>query len=172
MREQLNTVGHNMNGKHLSIPKRLQDSGAWRWDSKQFLLRSVLLLLYKLIYKCGVHFMYVIILYYTVLCIICNSICSICSNMVTINIMWLERKWAKNPITIGAARKQKARQNTMAVPGRLILPLLKKKKNWDKKDKWVHHVGSEPSFLGIIQSWVAWKPSCHLSWCRIILSVW
>lgn len=44
MRELLNTVGHNMNGKHISIPKSLKDSGAWRWDSKKFLLRSVLLL--------------------------------------------------------------------------------------------------------------------------------
>lgn len=68
----------------------------------------------KLIHKCRVHFMYIIVLCYAVLHIICNSICSICSNMVTINIMWLERKWAWSPIIIGAARKQKARQNAMA----------------------------------------------------------
>lgn len=170
-----------MNGKHLFIPKRLEDSGAWRWDSKQFLLRSVLLLIYKLIYKCRVHFMYIIILYYIVLHIMCNSICSICSNMVTINITWLERKWARNSITIGAARKQKARQNTMAelrtgcswdTNFTFVKKKIRKKKTGEKKKRQVYHVGSEPSFLGIIQSWVAWKLLCHLSWCRIILSVW
>lgn len=62
MREQLDTVGHNMNGKRISVPKRLTDAGAWRWDSKQFLLRSVLPT-NKLIYKCKVHFMYIILYY-------------------------------------------------------------------------------------------------------------
>lgn len=136
----------------------------------------------KLIHKCRVHFMYIIVLCYAVLHIICNSICSICSNMVAINIMWLERKWAWSPIIIGADRKQKTRQNAMAElrtgssweTNLTFVKEKKKEKNLEKKkkDKWAHHVGSEVSFLGIIQSWVAWKLLCHLPWCRIILSVW
>lgn len=56
------TVGHNMNGKHISVPKRLIHVGAYRWESKQFLLRSVLPA-NKLIYKRKVHLIYIILCY-------------------------------------------------------------------------------------------------------------